>query len=234
MGKAAALKEIARECSFLHDRDSFTEKILKRTTALFSADAIAVGNKKGLGFDTTFISHGYPAEYIINYCNLNHERRRSLLELYGSGPQRGYFSISASGFKLKEKYPDDYKARYVKHDIKDIVQTSFFDAKHELMGATGILTRSKDAFNEDETAAMDTITPHIYHAFRNYRRIVEAEILTTDSLDELLYGIVTTDTLGVVTYINAAARYITSLDTNDKIPGYLKKAADKLKADFTF
>ncbi|MCK5236987.1 MAG: hypothetical protein KAR06_08385, partial [Deltaproteobacteria bacterium] len=229
------LTGIAKSCSFLYDREGFKKVLLTKARDIFGVDAIALGNKKGLGFEATAINIGYPIESVIDYCNLNHDRREYLLEEYNKGMhKRGYFSVSTSGVNLKEKNPEDFNNRYTKRGIKDVVQTNFFNSKDELMGAVAFMTKTKEAFTNKELEAMDSIAPYLYYAFRKFKYLIEKEFFNTGSFDELFIGVLTADKNNIITYTNTTGEIITGLSEGSTLPPYLMDSAKKLEADCTF
>ncbi len=200
------VNELIRRCSFLHDRQSFIDLLLKPMKEFFSFDGVAVSGMKGIGCDPGFIHIGYPTQFLMDFVNMRQEQRPYLAERLEKWMQRGYGIFAASDFNYKENYPDEYRERYAPYGIKDAMQSTLLDSRDSIMGFTGAMTSTKEAFTEQDKTFLDIITPYLFYAYRRYKWLLNIEFFTALSPEDLIFGVVTADKDGRVTYMNAAAR----------------------------
>ncbi len=226
------VRDIIHRSCYLYGFGDFKERLLRRAGEFIAHDASGVTGVRGASYDQRAIHYGYPLQYLIDYTNMVPEKYPYWQEYFRKGPDRGYYTLSASrieGFIGSETY----KRRYEPYGFKDSVQTMFFDATGENMGIYACNRRFEPFISEEEEEFFDAVAPYVFYAYRKYRWLLNMELFTVNSPDELFYGVITTKPDGTITYLNDIARRLLKEregEVSKLIPGHMQSHLDRLSA----
>ncbi len=231
--KDSFINEIKERCTYLHDMNSFKENLLMPLKEFIPHDASGVTLARGAGFDSRAIHYGYPPGYLASWTNQNAEKVRRWKRHLIEGEARGYSTLRSIDYMENFQESKEYEKNYQSYGQKDAMQTMFFSSGGSPLGIYACNRFSEGpCFSEKERALFDAIAPYQFYAFRKYKWLLDFDFFSEISLEESIFGVVTTDHKGTITWMNETARNIMKdncVSTNEKLPRELKTACQSLK-----
>jgi len=225
------IREIKSRSCYLYNRESFMEQLMIPLANFIPHEASGVCGTIGSSFDPRAIQYGYSKNFAMKWMNQNIYKTARYGGHFEEGLKRGYSTLPLSE-SIKHDPQQEYNRVYKNTGTVDSEMTIFFDQTGSIMGMYACNRYQGSIFNEKERILFDAIAPYIFYAFRKYRWLLGIDFFTASSLDDLIFGIVTADKKGRITWMNSAAKDIVgNVEGNppDRITGCMKDSLKRLK-----
>ena len=162
------IEDIKERSHYLHDFESFKEKLLMPMKEFIPHDAAGITEAKGVGFDSRAIYYGFPPGYIRNWTNQDPKKVSRWKRYFTDGAKRGYLTLRSTDFMENFDKTKEYKKFYQSYGQRDSIQSIFLSNNGSPMGVC-VCNRfsEKPLFTVEERELFDTISPHIFCAYRN-------------------------------------------------------------------
>lgn len=227
------IKEIRKQCCYLHDHESFIEKLLKPLNDFIPHDAQAI-----TGFDEETVNargiyYGIPSKYLSDVYKINLEDIRHVKKSFELCMKDGYNTSTTESFGLDFKEDKEYKILYEPHGFRHGMQTYFLSEAGVLLGFIGLIKKSSPGFTDEDIELWEQVAPYVMHAFRKYRWLVNMEFFNRPSLEEMVFSAFLTDMDGNILWSNSLAKdNIPELGSSNKLPEELKPCLKKVTGFF--
>jgi len=227
------IREIRRQCCFLHDHESFIENILRPVNELIPHDAQGVTGIDAETYNPRGIYYGYPPKYLSDVFNIKPEDIRGMKRQFELGLKDGWNTSTTESFGFDFRDDAAYKIIYEPHGFRHGLQSYFFSEAGAFLGYSGLTKKSSPGFTDEEIRLWEEVAPYILHAFRKYRCLVNMEFFNRPSLDDMIFAVFITDRRGRLLWSNPLARdNIPELGTSGKLPEGLKPCLKKITGFF--
>ena len=222
--------EIRKQCSYLHDYESFIEKLLKPINDFIPHDAQGITGFNEETLDARAIYYGMPPKYISDVSKTNLKNIRHLKKSFELCMKDGYNTSTTESFGLDFKNDKEYKILYEPHGFVHGMETYFMSKAGVFLGVSALIKKSSPGFTDEEMELWERIAPYVMHAFRKYRWLVNMEFFTRPSLEEMAFSAFFTDMDGNILWSNSLAKYnIPELGSSGKLPEDLTRCLQRIK-----
>lgn len=230
INKKQLIKEIKKQCSYIHNHESFIENILKPVKKCIPHDAQGI-----TGFDEETVNargiyYDIPTKYLSDVYKINLEDIRHVKRSYELCMRDGYNTSTTESFGLDFKEDKEYKILYEPHGFKHGMQTYFLSESGVFIGFTGLIKKTSPGFNDEEFKLWEQIAPYIMHAFIKYRWLTNMEFFTRSSLEGVGFSAFLINTDGKILWSNSLAKEnISEIKNSNKLPDELIPYIENIK-----
>jgi DNA-binding CsgD family transcriptional regulator len=227
------VKEMRKQCCYLHDHESFIEKLLKPLNDFIPHDAQAVTGIDAETYNPRYIYYGHPAKFLNDITNIKIEDVRGMKRSFELGMKDGYNTSTTESFGLDFRDDAAYKVIFEPYGFRHGMQTYFFSEAGAFLGLIGLTKKSSPGFTDEEIELLEQVGPYVLHAFRKYRWLVNMEFFNRPSLEDMVFAALITNRSGKVLWSNALAENnIPELVSSGKLPEELKPCLKKVTGFF--
>lgn len=222
-----------RQCCYLHDNDSFIEKVLRPINDLIPHYAQGVTSIDAETYCPRGIFYGYEPKFLNYISNLNIEDIPLLKKSFELGLRDGYNTATTESFGIDVRDDPEYKNIYGPYGFKHGLQTYFFSEAGSFLGYSGLTKKTAPGYTDEDIKIWEQVAPYVLHAFRKYRWLVNIEFFNKSSLEDMMFAAILTDRRGKVRWSNSLAKSnIPELATSDNLPDGLKPCFKKVTGFF--
>jgi len=199
------LKEIRRQCCYLHDEESFIKNVLKPVGQLLPHHAFGVTSIEGEDFSPRSIYYGWPPKYLNDLFSLDIETVPALKQSLQEGARHGYHTVNITPPEMDAASAAPAEMLYKPYGFRFGMQSYAFSEGGTLMGLIGLTTKDDRPYTDDDVKLWDSVTPYIVYAFRKYRWLVNSEFFIKKDAEKMLFAILITDKKGKVIWTSDLA-----------------------------
>lgn len=227
------IKEMRRQCCYLHDHEGFIEKLLRPLGDFIPHDAQAVTGIDAETYNPRWLYYGHPAKFLTDVTNIKIEDVRGMKRSFELGMKDGYNTSTTESFGFDFRDDAAYKVIFEPYGFRHGMQTYYFSEAGAFLGITGLTKKSSPGFTNEEIKLLEKVGPYVFHAFRKYRWLVNMEFFNRPSLDDMIFAAIITDEAGKVLWSNHLAKdNISELGSSASLPKGLKPSFDKISGFF--